>query len=403
MEFSDIQNKLTKIINTSILYRLFYWKSIALKIGSIIGQMQKLTSDWQKDMEDYQQLKYDFSEIKINYKSEEKINEKLTNEIKILKNKVDVLTPLEMKNNELANELNKMKAQKNAFESEHKTKMERLEQWENNQNERFQIHKEEKERKKIEKLEKLKRTWQDHEDNVNKEIKLICQEESIAFIEEWHHEKKPDNVIKICNDYIVFDAKSPRNEDLNNFPTYIKSQITTLSKYANHKDVKKHLFLVVPNNTIEALQKQLTYNDSNYCVHIISPQSLRITMWSLKQIELYEFAEKLSPEDRENLARVYAGSQNYIKRIVQINNDVNEMGIDLISQNMQLISKDSLKGIQENALEMEQMDIINVSKQNRGKIIDINEEEKRHNHVKFKTKQQSIVTKSEDFKESDSK
>ena len=98
---------------------------------------------------------------------------------------------LEIKNIELANELNEMKAQKNAKDTEHRTKMARLEQWENNQNERYQIHKEEKERKLNEKIEKLKRTWQDHEDNVNKEIKLICQEEAISFIEEWHHEKNP--------------------------------------------------------------------------------------------------------------------------------------------------------------------------------------------------------------------
>ena len=392
MEFIDIQNKLKNVINQSIFHRIFYWNSITSKIGEIIGEIQKTSEDIKKDVDHYQQLKEDLSEIKINWKSEEKINTQLKNDIKILQNKVDLLSPLEIKNIELANELNEMKAQKNAKDTEHRTKMARLEQWENNQNERYQIHKEEKERKLNEKIEKLKRTWQDHEDNVNKEIKLICQDEAISFIEEWHHEKKPDNVIKICNEYIVFDAKSPRNEELNNFPTYIKSQVSNLSKYANHKDVKKHLFLVVPNNTIEVLQKQLTYNDSNYCVHIISPQSLRITMWSLKQIELYEFAEKLSPEDRENLARVYAGSQNYIKRIVQINNDVNEMGLDLIAQNMQLISKESLKGIQDNALEMEQMDIINVSKQNRGKTIDAKEELRRQEHIRFKAQQQSIIS-----------
>ena len=110
----------------------------------------------------------------------------------------------------------------------------------------------------------------------------------------------------ICGEYIVFDAKSPRNDELNNFPTYIKTQANSLSKYAKHKDVKNHLFLVVPENTINSL-KTLTYNDSNYCVHVISPQSLPITMWSLKQIELYEFAEKLSPEDRGKLSKGLCG------------------------------------------------------------------------------------------------
>jgi hypothetical protein len=163
-----------------------------------------------------------------------------------------------------------------------------------------------------------------------------------------------------------------------------------LSKYASHKDVKNHLFLVVPDNTIHAL-KMLTYNDSNYCVHIISQQALRITMWSLKQIELYEFADKLSPEDRENLARVFAGSQSYIKRSIQIHNDLNEKGLDLIEQNMKLISKDSLKSIKENAIEFEKGDILNVSKQNRGKIIDLDEENNRQKEIKFKAETRTII------------
>ena len=189
----------------------------------------------------------------------------------------------------------------------------------------------------------------------------------------------------------MFDAKSPgKNQELSNFPNYIKDQVGRLSKYANHKDVKKHLFLVVPENTIHIL-KALTYNDSNYCVHIISPQALKITMWSLKQIELYEFADKLSPEDRENLARVYAGSQSYIKRSIQIHNDLNEKGLDLIAQNMKLISKKSLEGIKENALEFEKGDIVNVSKQNRGKIIDLEQEEVRQKEIKFKAETRTII------------
>jgi len=323
-----------------------------MEIGEILGSIKVSEDSSQSIKEDYNQLKNDFSELKVNYKASEKTNQDLKNRVAILEKEKELLSPLKIKNNELTNSLNEMKQHANAKDAEHKNKMDRLEQWENNQNERFQTEKEERERIVQERIEKIKRTWQDHEDNVNKTIKLICQEESIVFIEEWDHDKKPDNVIKICNEYIVFDAKSPRNEELSNFPTYIKAQVTALAKYANHSDVKKHLFLVVPENSIKAL-KQLTYNDSNYCVHIITPQSLRITMWSLKQIELYEFAEKLSPEDRENLARVYAGSQNYIKRIVQINNDLSEKGLDLISQNMKLLSNEILKRIQKKVWELE--------------------------------------------------
>ena len=114
-------------------------------------------------------------------------------------------------------------------------------------------------------------------------------------------------------------------------------------------------------------------------------------MWSLKQIELYEFADKLSPEDRENLARAFAGSMNYIKRIIQINSDMSDEGIKLTEQMIKLIEKDSLKGIKEKALEFEKGDVINPSKQNRGKIVDLEKEQIRHKEIKFKAETRTII------------
>ena len=113
---------------------------------------------------------------------------------------------------------------------------------------------------------------------------------------------------------------------------------------------------------------------------------------------LYEFAEKLSPEDRENLARAVAGSMNYIKRMIQINSDLNDSGIQLTEQIMQLISKDSLKSIKEKALEYEKGDIINASQQKRGKIIDLKKEEIRHKDLKSKAENHQIITPTENNK-----
>ena len=386
MKHFEIEN-IKKIISSSILYRIFYWKNIILMIGEIKNSLEQY---YEKE-EKLHRLEEEYSELKSNYMAELKLNENLNTKIKILENEKDLLSPLKIKNIELTNELNKMKQEEHSKDTIREAQIEKYEQFENNARERELKEIREKTKKKEEQEEQIKRTWQDHEINVNNTIKVICQEEAITFVEDWHHDKKPDNVIKICEEYIVFDAKSPnKNQELNNFPTYIKDQVNKLSKYAIHEDVKKHLFLVVPENTIHAL-KILTYNDSNYCVHIISPQALKITMWALKQIELYEFADKLSPEDRENLARVYAGSQSYIKRSIQIHNDLNEKGLELIQQNMKLISKDSLKGLKENALEFEKGDVVNVSKQNRGKIIDLEQEEIRQKEIKFKAETRTLI------------
>ena len=382
-----------KIISSSIFYRIFYWKNIVLMIGEIKNSLEQYYAKEQR----FDSLEKENLELKSSHLSELKLNENLKTKIKILENEKDILSPLKIKNIELTNELNKMKQEQNSKDAVRDAQIEKYEQFENNAREREQREIQEKINQKEEQEQQIKRTWQDHEINVNNTIKLICQEEAITFVEDWHHEKKPDNVIKICDEYIVFDAKSPsKNQELDNFPTYIKDQVNKLSKYAVHEDVKKHLFLVVPENTINAL-KVLTFNDSNYCVHVISPQALKITMWALKQIELYEFADKLSPEDRENLARVFAGSQSYIKRSIQIHNDLNEKGLDLIEQNMKLISKESLKGLKENALEFEKGDVVNVSKQNRGKIIDLEKEEIRQKEIKFKAQTRTIIKPSNDL------
>ena len=393
MKNFEIEN-IKKIISASIWDRVFNWKNIILIIGEIKNSLEQYDEKEQR----LNSLEKEYIELKSGYMSELKLNENLSTKIKILENEKDILSPLKIKNIELTNELNKMKQEENSKDAIRESQIAKYEQFENNAREREHRERQEKIQQKEEQDQQIKRTWQDHEINVNNTIKLICQEEAITFVEDWHHEKKPDNVIKICDEYIVFDAKSPsKNQELNNFPTYIKDQVNKLSKYAIHEDVKKHLFLVVPENTIHAL-KVLTFNDSNYCVHVISPQALKITMWSLKQIELYEFADKLSPEDRENLARVYAGSQSYIKRSIQIHNDLNEKGLDLIQQNMKLISKESLKGLKENALEFEKGDVVNVSKQNRGKIIDLEQEEIRQKEIKFKAKTRTLINPSDNLK-----
>ena len=390
MDINEIQNKIQKILNASLWSRVFYWQSIIIIITEIKMLLENTFSNYDNTSAQKETMEKELSELKINYQAQQRNYEDLKNQITILIKEKEMLTPLKIKNVELTNALNEMKQEKNSKDAERDAVITKYEQFENNAREREAKKEEETHRLLEEKKVQLKRKWQDHEEYVNQYIKLICQEEAITFIEEWHHEKKPDNVIKICNEYIIFDAKSPRNEDMSNFPTYIKSQVTSLSKYANHKDVKKHLFLVVPENTLPSL-KNLTYNDSNYCVHVISPQSIRITMWSLKQIELYEFADKLSPEDRENLARAFAGSMNYIKRIIQINSDMSDEGIKLTEQMIKLIEKDSLKGIKEKALEFEKGDVINPSKQNRGKIVDLEKEQIRHKEIKFKAETRTII------------
>jgi hypothetical protein len=169
-------------------------------------------------------------------------------------------------------------------------------------------------------LENQKQTWREHEKDVENHLQLICNNNVIKYISQEdfpHPRNKPDNAIEIMDQLIVFDAKSPANDDLNNFPKYIKLQTESLKKYAKHQDVKKDLFLVIPSNTLHAI-KQFTYNIGDYNVYIITKDSLEPIILSLKKIEEYEFADKLSPEERDNVCRIIGKFAHTTKRRIQI-------------------------------------------------------------------------------------
>ena len=169
-------------------------------------------------------------------------------------------------------------------------------------------------------LENQKQTWREHEKDVENHLQLICNNHVIKYISQEdfpHPRNKPDNAIEIMDQLIVFDAKSPANDDLNNFPKYIKLQTESLKKYAKHQDVKKDLFLVIPSNTLHVI-KQFNYNIGDYNVFIITKDSLEPIILSLKKIEEYEFVDKLSPEERDNVCRIIGKFAHTTKRRIQI-------------------------------------------------------------------------------------
>jgi hypothetical protein len=205
-------------------------------------------------------------------------------------------------------------------------------------------------------LENLKQTWRDHEKDVENHLQLICHNHVIKYISQEdfpHARNKPDNSIEIMDQLIVFDAKSPANDDLNNFPKYIKLQTENLNKYAKHEDVKKDLFLVIPSNTLHVI-KQFTYNIGDYNVYIITKDSLEPIILSLKKIEEYEFADKLSPEERDNVCRIIGKFAHTTKRRIQIDQFFAEEFLDTLQKAKQLP-----KEILESVIEFENAEKLN--------------------------------------------
>ena len=216
-------------------------------------------------------------------------------------------------------------------------------------------------------LKKMKLKWSDHEKDVQNHLQLICRNNVITYVSQEdfpHPRNKPDSSIEIMDQLIVFDAKSPANDDLSNFPKYIKNQTENLKKYAKHDNVKNDLFLVIPSNTLEVID-QFHYNIGDYNVYIISKDALEPVVLSLKKIEEYEFADKLSPEDRDNVCRIIGKFAHTTKRRIQVDEFFAREFLDTLSKAGSQLPRDIL----ENVIKFENAEKLNPPMEKRNKKI----------------------------------
>ena len=227
-----------------------------------------------------------------------------------------------------------------------------------------------------ERHENMKRQWAEHEADVKNCIIRICDVNHISYTEKVPFRGNPDNTIEISGEYIIFDAKSPAGEDLSNFPTYIKTQADNLKKYASQENVKKSIFLVVPTNTIDKLT-QLTYSLGDYDVFVITRDSLEPVILSLKKIEEYDLAEKLSPEDRDSICRIIGKFAHTTKRRIQVDQFFQKEFIDIVLRS----EKDLPEDIQSQVIEFEKSEKLNPPTEKRAKIISIDELQKKNEEI----------------------
>ena len=216
-------------------------------------------------------------------------------------------------------------------------------------------------------LKKMKLKWSDHEKDVQNHLKLICRNNVITYVSQEdfpHPRNKPDSSIEIMDQLIVFDAKSPANDDLSNFPKYIKNQTENLKKYAKHDNVKNDLFLVIPSNTLEVIN-QFHYNIGDYNVFVITKDALEPIVLSLKKIEEYEFADKLSPEERDNVCRIIGKFAHTTKRRIQIDEFFAREFLDTLSKAGSQLPRDIL----ENVIKFENAEKLNPPMEKRNKKI----------------------------------
>ncbi len=255
------------------------------------------------------------------------------------------------------------------------------------QRKREEEEKNEKHRQEIDRLKRLKETWSNHEEHVKSRIKAIAARHAIDYVDKVPFRGNPDNTLRIKDEFIVFDAKSPYGDDLTNFPNYLKSQVEHVIKYVREEDVRKEVFLVVPTNTLDSLE-QFEYKLADYTVYVISLDALEPIMLALKKIEEYEFAEQLSPEERENICRVIGKFVHLSKRRIQIDGFFAKQFFELVYRSEADLPKEMLDKV----VEFERSEKLNPPTERRSKQISTRELEGETERLKSEANQKGILT-----------
>lgn len=244
----------------------------------------------------------------------------------------------------------------------------------------------ERESEIAEKHEAMKRQWRDHELWVEQTLKTLCQKHGIEYVNKVPFRGNPDNTLKIANEYIVFDAKAPLNDELNHFENYIKGQVDKLDKYAKHAEVRNELYLVVPRNAIDVI-RETCHSTAKYKVFVVTVEAIEPILMSLLKIQEYEFVEQLSPEERSHISRTLGRFVHAAKRKIQIDSYMNTNFLELV-RDCERLPEDMLQ----EAVHVEKSDKLNPPMEKRSKVISLQDSEKQLKRLKANAHGESIPT-----------
>ncbi|TSA24919.1 hypothetical protein D4R71_06260 [bacterium] len=391
ISFDNLKNFFEKIKELNFWQRIFKWKTIRILSYDAYDEFKKISQ------------KIDGLNQNLGQRDERIVALEKSNEV--LKTKVEEIQKLENKITNLESEIIRIGNQKADLEKK-VTQFEQTEEsktidYQKNitavnairkglEDDRQKLHND-RLKEKEEEFEKRKETWKNHQDNVEITIKNICRNHLIEYVNKVPFKGNPDNTIKIADEYIIFDAKSPANDDLNNFPKYLKTQTESLKKYINQESVKKDIFLVIPTNTYNVI-KQFSYNLGDYNVYLVSIDSLEPIILSLKKIEDYEFAEQLTPEERENICRIIGKFAHITKRRIQIDYFFSYQFLEILTKCKADLPKDILKSV----IEFEKAEKLNPPQDKRAKQILTNDLIEESNRLAIEARAKLMESKDEE-------
>lgn len=204
------------------------------------------------------------------------------------------------------------------------------------QEERERVVREDEQRRQKE-LEELDRMWGEHEEVVVSLMSDLCKKPQFNFStfdntnlpEDFSGKLKPDFMVAFLDQYVIFDAKVSKRDNLN---VYIKEQVKkTATKVKGNDKIYPCIFLVVPTLAFRQI-KQTHFYEEGLNFFVIAPESVAPILASLKRIESYEFAEQMDPQERENIIDLIAQFDFHINSRNAVEYFLQKHGLETLSR-----------------------------------------------------------------------
>jgi len=363
--------------------RLFGWRRIKQLLVEAHTELRML-------LDNRDQHQHDLEVCRRNLNQTEMLLQSSTRRVTDLERDKDVLEvqlrELREKLREKDKDILELKKEIESKSNEQSQSIQMLHAFRNEVMEERRREREAKQAEELAKLENQRETWKRHENETKERIKSICQKHTIEYVDEVPFKGDPDNAIRICEEFILLDSKSPFGDDLSNFPTYLKSQADKAVKYSKQKGVKKDIYFVVPSNTIEHLE-QFVYPHADYDVYVIAADAIEPVLLSLQKIEEYEFAEELTSDQRANICRVIGRFAHLAKRRIQVDNFFATQSIELAYACENYLPAD----IMEQVKDYERSEKLNPPMERRTKSIPVGEIEKDTQKVKREAEGRGVL------------
>ncbi len=186
---------------------------------------------------------------------------------------------------------------------------------------------EEQRQRRQQEQENRDRQWALHEQQTLSLLRELTSRNDLYFPfydntqlpEDFDQGLKPDSMIRFLDQYVIFDAKLSKSQNLQAYlASQAKQTAGKLAASAERDQIYPRVFFIVPSMAVGGL-KTLSYYEQGYRFYCISPEALEPILQMFKCLEQYEFADMYNPQEREQIVHVLASLEHHIRHQNAVN------------------------------------------------------------------------------------